>query len=208
MRSPNAVWHASPHACFLSRLSPRAPRLAVADPGELRAHVHARVFLVRARVRRDPPRAGERQVVQRRVLIARGQLQVAVHGVDAVVPLREGRRFVSFFLVKRREKTWDARRTGATRAWNLEFDIRATRGWWRVRARATARARGFRAARRDRAFGSFRCARVPATASSRSRSCPRNTPSALRSGTLSWKEIAASNARLRRRTHARGRGGK
>jgi len=90
---------------------------------------------------------------------------------------------------------------------SVEFDIRATRGWRRVRARATAHARGFRAARRDRAFGSFRCARVPATASSRSRSCPRNTPSALRSGTLSWREIAASNARLRRRTRARGRGG-
>lgn len=90
---------------------------------------------------------------------------------------------------------------------SVEFDIRATRGWRRVRARATAHARGFRAARRDRAFGSFRCARVPATASSRSRSCPRNTPSALRSGTLSWREIAASNARLRRRIRARGRGG-
>lgn len=95
---------------------------------------------------------------------------------------------------------------GAIENESVEFDIRPTRGVSACRARPTLRAGVFRAALRDRAFESSQRARVPATASSRSRSCPRNTPSALRSGTLSWREIAASNARLRRRTRARGRG--
>ena len=91
-----------------------------------------------------------------------------------------------------------------TRAWNLTSDRHAA-------SRRAARDRlcvpvsfapCFATARSNRQAR----ARVPATASSRSRSCPRNTPSALRSGTLSWREIAASNARLRRRTRARGRG--
>jgi hypothetical protein len=147
--------------------------------------------------------------VQRRVLIARRELQVAVHGVDAVVPLSEETEetkeavFRQFHSSLRRESV---RPRGAIENESVEFDIRPTRGVSACRARPTLRAGVFRAALRDRAFESSQRARVPATASSRSRSCPRNTPSALRSGTLSWREIAASNARLRRRTRARGRG--
>lgn len=116
---------------FIARVA-RAPRLAIANPGELGAHVHARVFLVRARVRRDPPRAGKRQVVQRRVLIARRELQVAVHGVDAVVPLSSKKSRAETeeagFRQSHSPRRESVRPLGAIENESVEFDIRPTRG--------------------------------------------------------------------------------
>ena len=201
---PNAVWHASPHACFLSRLS-LAHRVWQSRIPVNPAHTSTHVFIwsaLASDVTRPEPGSG--RLCSAAYLSREASSRVAVHGVDAVVPLREGRRLVSFFLVKRREKTWDARRTGATRAWGGHpRDARLA-----ACARASDRARPWfsRRASRPRVWIVSVRACLP-TALSRSRSCPRNTPSALRSGTLSWREIAASNARLRRRTRARGRGG-
>jgi hypothetical protein len=105
--------------------------------------------------------------VQRRVLIARRELQVAVHGVDAVVPLSEETEetkeavFRQFHSSLRRESV---RPRGAIENESVEFDIRPTRGVSACRARPTLRAGVFRAALRDRAFES---------SSARARTCHR-----------------------------------